>query len=124
MTVNLGQKTFNFGLKVPAETAAEVEATIRDHAKWMRETHSYDNSKIQLVHYYVSKSDEMVNPAAPEDGTTGNVLFTINEVYVQPEGIGQHMEAGQQWPHFQSFMEILTKYGDILVLNGDVIESL
>ena len=93
MTVSLGQKTFNFGLKVPAEKAAEAEATIRDHAKWMRETHSYDNSKIQLVHYYVSKSDEMVNPAAPDEGTTGNVLFTINEVYVQPEGIGQHMEA-------------------------------
>ena len=45
------------------------------------------------MHYYVSKSDEMVNPAAPDEGTTGNVLFTINEVYVQPEGIGQHMEA-------------------------------
>ena len=40
MTVNLGQKTFNFGLKVPAEKAAEAEATIRDHAKWMRETHT------------------------------------------------------------------------------------
>ena len=26
MTVSLGQKTFNFGLKVPAEKAAEAEA--------------------------------------------------------------------------------------------------
>jgi len=66
----------------------------------------------------------MVNPTSPDEATTRNVLFTINEVYVQPEGIGEHMEAGQQWPHFQSFIGVLTTHGDILVLNGEVIETL
>ena len=40
MTVLNGQKTFNFGLKVSADKADEVEAAIRVHAAWMRETHS------------------------------------------------------------------------------------
>ena len=51
-----GQKTFNFGIKVPDEKAEEVEAAIRNHAQWMRDTHSLDDSKIRLVHYYASKS--------------------------------------------------------------------
>ena len=72
-----GQRTFNLNLKVSAAEAANVEAEIKKHALWMRDTHSYDNSKIQLVHYYVSKSDELVNFANPEEGTTGNVLFSI-----------------------------------------------
>ena len=124
MTLKAGQKTFNFGLRIPADKAADAEAAIRSHAVWMRDTHSYDSSKIQLVHYYVSKSDELNNPMAPDEGTTGNVLFTINEVYVEPEGIGRHMEAAQNWAGFPGFFEVLSTYGDIVVINGDVIEAL
>jgi hypothetical protein len=124
MTVLNGQKTFNFGLKVSADKADEVEAAIRVHAAWMRETHSYDNSKIQLVHYYVAKSDELVNAADPAEGSTGNVVFSINEVYVHPEGIGQHLEQAQVWPDFPTFFQTLTSYGEVMVTNGDVIETL
>jgi len=99
-----GQRTFNLNLKVSAAEAANVEAEIKKHASWMRDTHSYDNSKIQLVHYYVSKSDELVNFANPEEGTTGNVLFSINEVYVYPEGIGQHMDAAGSWSDAPQFL--------------------
>lgn len=80
MNVQLQQRTFNFALSVPADSVGKVEAALSDHAKWMRETHSYDDSKIQLVHYYVSKADELVNIADPTQGTTGRVLYSINEV--------------------------------------------
>ena len=50
-----------------------------------------DESKILVIHYYVSNSEEFNNPANPYEGTTGNTLYTINEVYVHPEDIGQHM---------------------------------
>ena len=49
--VKNGQRTFNLNIKVPADVVADVEAEIKTHAKWMRNTHSYDNSKIQLVQY-------------------------------------------------------------------------
>jgi len=124
MAVLNGQRTFNFGLKVSVDKAGEVEAAIRTHAAWMRDTHSYDDSRIQLVHYYVAKSDELVNPVNPDEGTTGNVLFSINEVYVQPEGIGQHLEQAQAWPDFPSFFGAISTYGDVMVINGEVIETL
>ena len=119
-----GQRTFNLNVKVPADSVAEVEAEIKTHAKWMRSTHSYDDSKIQLVHYYVSKSDELVNFANPEEGTTGNVLFSVNEVYVHPEGIGEHIDAAGSWSDAPGFFEVLGKYGEVLVVNGEVIEVL
>ena len=124
MNVQLQQRTFNFALSVPADSVDEVEASLSDHAKWMRETHSYDDSKIQLVHYYVSKAHELVNIADPTQGTTGRVLYSINEVYVMPEGIDQHLAAGQSWNNFQSFIATITEFGSVLVVNGEVIETL
>ena len=103
---------------------SEVEASLSDHAKWMRENHSYDDSKIWLVHYYVSKAHELVNAVDPTQGTTGRVLYSINEVYVMPEGIDQHMAAGQSWKNFQSFVGTITEFGSVLVMNGEVIETL
>ena len=47
--VKNGQRTFNLNMKVSADAVADVEAEIKTHAKWMRDTHSYDDSKIQLV---------------------------------------------------------------------------
>jgi hypothetical protein len=111
-------------VKVPADVVSNVDAEIKTHAKWMRDNHSYDDSKIQLVHYYVSKSDELVNFANPDDGITGNVLYSINEVYVHPEGIGQHLDAAGSWPDAPGFFEIMAKYGEVLVINGEVIETL
>lgn len=80
MNVQLQQRTINIALSVPADSVDEVEASLSDHAKWMREAHSYDDSKIQLVHYYVSKAHELVNAVDPTQGTTGRVLYSINEV--------------------------------------------
>ena len=122
--VKNGQRTFNLNVKVPADVVSNVDAEIKTHAKWMRDNHSYDDSTIQLVHYYVSKSDELVNFANPDDGITGNVLFSINEVYVRPEGIGQHLDAAGFWPDAPGFFEIMAKYGEVLVINGEVIETL
>ena len=52
------------------------------------------------------------------------MLYTINEVYVHPEGIGQHMEAAMAWDGIQDFMELLGTYGEVIVANGEVIETL
>lgn len=124
MNVKLKQRTFNFALSVPLDAADKVETAISDHATWMRETHSYDDSKIQLVHYYVSKANELVNIADPSQGTTNRVLYSINEVYVMDEGIDQHLAAVQSWKNFQSFVGTITEFGSVLIANGEVIETL
>ena len=41
-----------------------------------------------------------------------------------PEGIGQHLDAAGSWPDAPGFFEIMGKYGEVLVINGEVIETL
>ena len=124
MAVKTGQKTFNMNLKVSGDNVEKVEALIADHAVFMRENHSLDDAKIQLEHYYVAKSNEYNNPADPSEGTTGNVLYSINEVYTFAEGIGQHMEAAMKWEGIGDFMELLGNHGEVVISGGDVIHTL
>lgn len=120
-----GQLTFNFALKVPNEKAAEVQAVIQTHARFMREHHSLEGGdKIHLVDYHVVRADELNNPADPSQGTTGNVLFCINEIYVAPEGLQRHFEAAATWPEFGQFLETLQTFGQVLVSGGEIIETL
>ena len=124
MSIKTGQRTFNFALKTTKDNVEKVESLIKEHANFMKENHSFDESKIQLVHYYVSKSEELNNIGNPDEGTTGNMLYSINEVYVHSDGISQHMEAAMKWDGIQSFMELLGTYGEVLVANGEVLETL
>ena len=109
-----GQLTFNFALSVPADKAAEVEAMIATHAQWMRETHSLIAKPDPtygmlgtLVDYYNSKAPEMKNPLDPSEGNTGNLIYTLNEVYTRPEGTEAHMEAAPSWKSFEKFLELV-----------------
>jgi hypothetical protein len=38
-----------------------------------------------------------VNPANPEEGKTGNIIIIMNEVYPNPDEIGNHMNVAQKW---------------------------
>ena len=120
-----GQKTFNFALCVSSEDAEKVEKAIAEHADWMRKTHSLEaGGGIHLVDYYVARADEQNNIADPSQGTTGNILYSINETYVLPEGIDQHMEQGTKWEGFEQFVGTLQKYGKVLIGGGTVIQAM
>ena len=87
-----GQITFNCGLVVPADKAEEVEEVLAIHAYWMRETHSLEaDGRVHLVDYHVTKSKELKNTLDLSEGTTGNILYSINEIYVEKDGLDQHM---------------------------------
>ena len=117
-----GQTTFNCGLAVPADKAGEVEEVVAKHADWMRETHSLDaDGRIHLVDYYVTKSEELKNPLDPSEGTTGNIPYSINETYVDKDGLDQHM----QFEHFPKIAETFLGYGKaFVVMGGTVIHSM
>ena len=90
-----GQTTFNCGLVVPADKAEGDEEVLAIHADWMRETHSLEaDGRIHLVDYHATKSEELKNPLDPSEGTTGNILYSINETYVEKDGLDQHMQKG------------------------------
>ena len=120
-----GQLTFNFALSVPADKAEEVEEMIATHAAWMRETHSLEaDGRIHLVDYHVAKAEEMKNLLDPNEGTTGNILYSINEVYVESDGIDRHMAQGMQWEHFMAFAGTIMEYGKVLIAGGSIIHSM
>ena len=120
-----GQLTFNFALSVPADKMEAVEEVIAIHAAWMRETHSLEaDGRIHLVDYHVAKAEEMNNLLDPSECKTGNILYSINEVYVEKDGIDQHMGKAMQWEHIQDFVGTLTEYGKVLIGGGTVIHSM
>jgi hypothetical protein len=125
MSSQNGQLTFNFALSVPADKVETVEGVIATHAAWMRETHSLEaDGRIHLVDYHVAKAEEMNNLLDPSEGKTGNILYSINEVYVEKDGIDQHMGKAMQWEHIQDFVGTLTEYGKVLIGGGTVIHSM
>ena len=125
MSSQNGQLTFNFALSVPVEKTEAVEEVIATHAAWMRETHSLEaDGRIHLVDYHVAKAEELNNLLDPSEGTTGNILYSINEVYVEKDGIEQHMEQAMQWEHLQTFAGTLMEYGKVLIGGGTVIHSM
>ena len=113
------------GTMIELPRACLVADTIAEHADWMRKTHSLEaGGGIHLVDYYVARADEQNNIADPSQGTTGNILYSINETYVLPEGIDQHMEQGMKWEGFEQFVGTLQKYGKVLIGGGTVIQAM
>ena len=121
-----GQKTINFALCVSSEDAEIVEKAIAEHADWMRKIHSLEaGGGIHLVDYYVTKSEQLNNPLDPSEGTTGNILYSVNETYVEKDGLDQHMQQGMQFEHFPKIAETFLGYGKaFVVMGGTVIHSM
>jgi hypothetical protein len=76
-----------------------------------------------VLHYSISRQDELVSIMDPSQGTTGSVLFALTEVYGGAEGIGQHLMLCQVH-NMMAPLEVIVKYGPGLVFGGDVIESM
>ena len=77
-----------------------------------------------LVDYYISKAPEMNNPLDPNEGTTGNLIYTLNEVYTRPEGTEAHMEAASSWKSFEKFLGLVGESQATMVMHGEVIQSM
>ena len=120
-----GQTTFNFGLIVPADKAEEVEVLLATHAVWMRKTHSLEaDGRVHLVDFHWSRSEELNNPIDPSQGTSGNILYALTEVYVEKNGPDQHMAAAMQWESFQAVAGTILEYGKVMVMAGTIIHSM
>ena len=131
MASQKGQRTYNFSFIVSADKEKEWDDNVAKHGEWMRETHALATKANPsygmlgtLVDYYVSKAPEMNNPMDPSAGLTGNLIYTLNEVYTRVEGVEAHMEAAPSWNSFESFVNMISSSQATMMMNGEVIESM
>ena len=131
MASKQGYRTFNFSFIVSADKEKDWDDAFESHGEWMRETHSLAVKPDPtygmlgtLVDYYISKAPEMNNPLDPNEGTTGNFIYTLNEVYTRPEGTEAHMEAAPSWKSFEKFLGLIGESQATMVMHGEVIQSM
>ena len=126
-----GYRTFNFSFVVSADKEKEWDEAFESHGEWMRETHALITKPDptygmlgSLSDYYVSKAPEMKNPLDPDEGNTGNLIYTLNEVYTRAEGTEAHMEAAPSWKSFEKFLGLVGESQATMVMHGEVIQSM
>ena len=126
MGFEVGNTTFGFTMRVPKSDEASVDELISSHAQWMSETHSLGNEegKLHTLEYFVSKATEFNDMMDPEKGSTGNVIYTVNEVHIDDEHFGKHVELGQSWARIGEFFELFEKYSPLVNMGGRVIQKL
>ena len=120
-----GLKCINLAYVCSESEAVEVENTFRKHATWMTEFYSESNGGLDhLVSAYFTKAHELVDPTDSRKGTTGNILFTINERFKSMDSIQRHVENASQNDYFEKFGEILGNYGKVISIGGDIYHSI
>ena len=93
---------------IPADKEAEIDAFWKAHEKWMRETHTIGNvfpegeTKPRILHYYIAKGPQMIDPMEPEKGPSGKIVYQMSESYFAEEDIGRHMKLASEWEPFKS----------------------
>ena len=115
----------NISMKVPDSEVALMDELFAAHEKWIKETHFLSgNEEPVLVSYKVLKSPDFKNPIDPSQGTTGNTIYVLSEVYERPAGLKKHMDLnfprgpemrkilGKYWPTvtFVAFPEVIASY--------------
>ena len=94
-------RTINICYKVPEAHAYKVEKVLKAHAEHIRVSYISDNSRgDNPIDAYFTKAVELNNPANPADGTTGHIIFTLNEKWIEPEHIQSHIGRTMEAPHF------------------------
>ena len=126
MGFEVGNTTFGFTMRVPESDEAAVDDIISSHAQWMSETHSLkkEEGKLHTLEYFVSKATEFNDMMDPEKGSTGNVIYTVNEVHIDDAHFGKHVELGQSWGRIGEFFALFEKYSPLVNMGGRVIQKL
>ncbi len=102
------------------EDTAEGDKLFAGHAKWMEETHHKDG-ELELLRYNIAKGPEYTVALDPSSEPTGNTIYTLCEVYKNPEGLMDHWKQAQEtWADFGAIMEWSAKV-KLSVMHGSPI---
>jgi len=111
-------------LSAPPEIVAEGDRIFASHAKFISQTHHRDGEKA-LIEYNLSKGPELSNPLDPSSEPTGNILFTIAEVYESQSGIDDHWsQAGGSWSDLSSLVAFAGQCTVTTVHRSPIVHSL
>lgn len=117
-------RAINICYKVPLGKASEVEEVLKAHAEHMKANYTPDNPRgDNPLDAYFTKAEELNNPTNPADGKTGNIIFTINEKWSQPEHIQAHIGRTMEAAHFAKFVSAMQDYGTISVMGEIFYDS-
>ena len=106
----------NLSYKVPADKVTEVEEALKAHAEHMKTSYTSDNPRgDNPVDAYFTKAEELNNPTNPDEGKTGNIIFTLNEKWSQPEHIQNHIGRTKEAPHWEIFASAM-QYANVSVM--------
>ena len=112
----------NICYKVPEDKAQDVEKTLMDHANFMKSTYVDGSEAIHPINTYFTKAAELSNPMHPEQGTTGNIIFTINEIWKKPDDIQAHIERASKAPHFERFLAANLEFATMSIMGETLFE--
>ena len=126
MSFKIGNSTFGFTMRVPLSDEAKIDELLTSHASWMSETHSLnpEDGKLHTLEYYVSKATELNDMMDPSKGSTGNIIYVVNEVHIDDEHFSKHVELGQSWSRIGEFFELFEKYASLVTMGGRVTAKL
>jgi len=126
MSFKTGHTTFGFTMRVPESDEAEVDDLFAAHAVWMADTHSLkeEEGKLQTLEYFVSKATELADMMDPSKGSTGHIIYSVNEVHKDDEHFGKHVEMGQDWSRINEFFGLFEKYSPLVSMAGRVTAKL
>ena len=106
------------------EHTAEGDRIFANHAKWMEKSHHKDGD-LALLQYNVAKGPEYNNPLDPSSGLTGNTIYTLYEIYKNPEGLADHWKQGQEnWEDFGNMMAWAGKVKPSVMHGVPIVHSL
>ena len=60
----------------------------------------------------------------PTKGTTGAIIYCVNEVHKDDEHFGKHVELGQNWDRIGEFFGLFEKYNPLVTMAGRVTAKL
>jgi hypothetical protein len=116
-----GNIMFSMTFIVGPENKAEGETFLASHAKWMEKSH-HKVGELALLSYNIAKSPEYTNPMDPTSAPTGNTIYTLCEVYKNPEGLADHWKQTQaNWADFGAMVAWSGKV-KTTILHGSPIE--
>ena len=111
--------SINICYNVPEAQAENVGKVPKDRAKFMKSTYVTRSDAVRPLYTYFTKAAELTDLMHPEKGTTGNVIFEINEIRNHPYDIQAQIGRASKAPHFEKFQETNLTYSTNPIM-GDI----
>merc|ERR1711879_298130 len=110
--------TLNLYYVAPKDKEEHILTTFKKHGAFMEKF--YEGSTEYLIACYFTTSPLFKNPLDPSEGITDEVIFSLNEEFVNEAAIGRHIENTKKQDYFADFAEIMGTYAKVVQPMGSV----